>query len=301
MRLPRDWLGPRDELIPIDLDGDLEPHAEFPASADAFWSEDAGALHDAVRAPARCREPDRGQPAGDDFAPAAPGTMGPAVTHALGPVTDALGPDPAALADRPAAHWFSPFRRAARIRGWLWAPVVAVIGAIIVLAAIGSVETPGRLARRPARHASAQKPASVAGTGAASTQSGSAAATPSRGQAASGGVHSRAHRRHQATATDRVARLRREGGRRRATDHRTDRSHHAVQGLSGSGSEPPSAAGLTAPSNTTAGGGSESAGSSIQGSTATRAGTGGRAQTTPLTPSAPNQNGSPAAGGPPPP
>jgi hypothetical protein len=56
IRLPRDWLGPPEELVPIgpaararaaQLDvGDAPPPA-----ADAFWSEDAAALHDAVQAP----------------------------------------------------------------------------------------------------------------------------------------------------------------------------------------------------------------------------------------------------------
>ena len=53
VRFPRDWVGPLDELLPI---GPLprspasEPSAEagLPPSADAFWSEDSAALHDAV-------------------------------------------------------------------------------------------------------------------------------------------------------------------------------------------------------------------------------------------------------------
>ncbi len=56
IRLPRDWLGPREELVPIgpaareraarrDADDGLPP------PADAFWSEDSAALHDAVQAP----------------------------------------------------------------------------------------------------------------------------------------------------------------------------------------------------------------------------------------------------------
>jgi hypothetical protein len=56
IRLPRDWLGPPEELVPIgsaararaaqrDLDHGMAP------SADAFWSEDSAALHDALQAP----------------------------------------------------------------------------------------------------------------------------------------------------------------------------------------------------------------------------------------------------------
>ena len=42
IRLPTDWVGPREELIPIG--------APPPAASD-FWSEDSAALHDAVQAP----------------------------------------------------------------------------------------------------------------------------------------------------------------------------------------------------------------------------------------------------------
>jgi hypothetical protein len=56
IRLPRDWVGPPEELVPIGsaartraaqrpLDDDV------PQAADAFWSEDSAALHDAVQAP----------------------------------------------------------------------------------------------------------------------------------------------------------------------------------------------------------------------------------------------------------
>jgi hypothetical protein len=58
VRLPREWIGPLEDLVPIrpatetrdqpaEIAGD-----EVPPAADAFWSEDAGALHNAVQAPA---------------------------------------------------------------------------------------------------------------------------------------------------------------------------------------------------------------------------------------------------------
>jgi hypothetical protein len=54
VRLPRDWLGPRDELVPIGPPARARPAApepDVPPTADAFWSEDSAALHDAVQAP----------------------------------------------------------------------------------------------------------------------------------------------------------------------------------------------------------------------------------------------------------
>lgn len=55
IRLPRDWLGPRDELIPIGPAAEAQALTRGegpPPAADAFWSEDSAALHDAVQAPA---------------------------------------------------------------------------------------------------------------------------------------------------------------------------------------------------------------------------------------------------------
>lgn len=60
VRLPREWLGPPEELVPIGPRADAAARAaegetasgSLPPAADAFWSEDAAALHDAVQAPA---------------------------------------------------------------------------------------------------------------------------------------------------------------------------------------------------------------------------------------------------------
>jgi hypothetical protein len=57
IRLPREWIGPLEELVPIrpatptDESGITSADDALPPTADAFWSEDAGALHNAVRAP----------------------------------------------------------------------------------------------------------------------------------------------------------------------------------------------------------------------------------------------------------
>jgi hypothetical protein len=66
VRLPRDWLGPRDELVPLGRHTETreaEPApaqltsasaliAEPPPSAADFWGERSAAIHDAVQAPA---------------------------------------------------------------------------------------------------------------------------------------------------------------------------------------------------------------------------------------------------------
>jgi hypothetical protein len=54
VRLPRDWLGPRDELVPFGPSaGTTTPGVDedLPRSADDFWGEQSSAVHDAVQAP----------------------------------------------------------------------------------------------------------------------------------------------------------------------------------------------------------------------------------------------------------
>jgi hypothetical protein len=54
VRLPRDWLGPRDELVPLAIGGDsvraLERDAA-PPEADAFWGEGSAAVQSALLGP----------------------------------------------------------------------------------------------------------------------------------------------------------------------------------------------------------------------------------------------------------
>jgi hypothetical protein len=50
---PRDWLGPREELVPFGKEGQSAEdaaHSRPPRAAD-FWDEGAAAIHDAVEAP----------------------------------------------------------------------------------------------------------------------------------------------------------------------------------------------------------------------------------------------------------
>lgn len=56
VRFPRDWIGPREELVPVGPFAgagvaDLGLDGALPPTADAFWSEESAALHDAVQAP----------------------------------------------------------------------------------------------------------------------------------------------------------------------------------------------------------------------------------------------------------
>jgi hypothetical protein len=57
VRLPRDWLGPREDLVPFGpRAGGAEPESSLPApeappSAADFWGERSAAIHDAVQAP----------------------------------------------------------------------------------------------------------------------------------------------------------------------------------------------------------------------------------------------------------
>jgi hypothetical protein len=52
VRLPRDWLGPRDELIPFGPSADSAPDSASPPTADDFWGEDSSSIQTAVEAPA---------------------------------------------------------------------------------------------------------------------------------------------------------------------------------------------------------------------------------------------------------
>jgi hypothetical protein len=63
LQFPRDWLGPRDELVPfgkaadsaaesgVRSDPTLEPEPALPPGADDFWGEGSAAVQDALQAP----------------------------------------------------------------------------------------------------------------------------------------------------------------------------------------------------------------------------------------------------------
>jgi hypothetical protein len=58
VRLPRDWLGPREELVPIGSRADALDRADkdtaspLPPAASSFWGEDSGSVQAAMQAPA---------------------------------------------------------------------------------------------------------------------------------------------------------------------------------------------------------------------------------------------------------
>jgi hypothetical protein len=49
--LPRDWLGPRDQLVPVGKVAAADRAGSAPPTAEDFWSEDSAALQDAWQAP----------------------------------------------------------------------------------------------------------------------------------------------------------------------------------------------------------------------------------------------------------
>jgi len=318
VQFPRDWLGPRDELVPIDLTGDQAPQAQLPASADAFWSEQAGALHDAVQAPARRVEP-REEPSSGG-----PNTLVPEAAVADLTVAGVRARGPATRPSLAAHALLSTVGQPAGVRRWLWAPLVALIGAIVVLAMIGSAEKPGRTSRRPGRHTSARKVAAITANPSTAALPGSAQVTAHRGDTAGGGRDQHASARGEGGKSARGS-----GRRSRADRGRTGNNSAVGRGIgsrSGSGSASsgrgssvaangsatsggsassggsPSSGGSASLGGATGAGGTHSAGSTtVSNPDAPTAGTTDRQNTSTLTPSAPNQNGSPAAGGPPPP
>ena len=57
MRLPRDWLGPREELVPFGpraasrVPDESSPTDDAAPSAEDFWGERSAAIHSALQAP----------------------------------------------------------------------------------------------------------------------------------------------------------------------------------------------------------------------------------------------------------
>lgn len=121
IRLPRDWLGPPEELVPIGpaaraRAAQRDAEAGLPPTADAFWSEDSAALHDAVQAPAGI---DRLEP---------PAGLVPPVAGLRAPC---LGRVPRLrLAGR-----------GSRVSRW-WGLLSVPLAALLVVAVIGSTEGP---------------------------------------------------------------------------------------------------------------------------------------------------------------
>jgi hypothetical protein len=175
VRLPRDWLGPREELVPIGRPASVGAAVtsgddSLPPTAEAFWSEDSAALHDAVQGPTSVST---ASPA----APALPAGRG--LLH-------------------PRIRW--PHRPAGQAR---WLLVALPVLALLVLAVIGGTETTG--ARRAGHAPALTQSGSAAKLAAAGTEDGSRSAAPSHPKASSARQR---HRSRSGLARRRVHRTR---------------------------------------------------------------------------------------------
>lgn len=133
IRLPRDWLGPPEELVPIGpaaraRAAQRELEDGMPPAADAFWSEDSAALHDAVAA--------------------SPGISRKHLEPPVGLVPPVAGlriPGLGRLRSRPGGR---------HVSRW-WGLLAVMSAALLVVAAIGSTEGPAshpRASNAPASH-----------------------------------------------------------------------------------------------------------------------------------------------------
>ena len=197
IRLPRDWLGPPEELVPIGPAARARAAQRgiengTPPTADAFWSEDSAALHDAVQAP-----PDAG---GERLEPP------------VGLVPPVAGPHIPALNRLPRLRSPSGGRRVSRLsRRWSLVALPAV-ALLVVVALIGRTQGP---ASHPATSA-------LHGRTAASSTSGSLAASDDA--AAEKFIAQVKHQLRQATARQQATR--RGHARTHARGARPTKAHH---------------------------------------------------------------------------
>jgi hypothetical protein len=96
VRLPRDWLGPRDELVPFGPRASSEDAEEPPPTAEDFWGERSASIHDALQAPADSIDPPAGTQARRRFdrrpRAAAVGGLAVALVVLIGVVSIVLSP-----------------------------------------------------------------------------------------------------------------------------------------------------------------------------------------------------------------
>ena len=123
IRLPRDWLGPPEELVPIGpaaraRAAQRDRENAMPPAADAFWSEDSAALHDAVQAPS-------GPPRGRLDPPVG---LVPPVAGLQIPGLNRLRRIPSLGRDRRVSRW--------------WSLAAVPVVALLVAATIGSTQGP---------------------------------------------------------------------------------------------------------------------------------------------------------------
>jgi hypothetical protein len=181
IRLPRDWLGPPEELVPIGpaaraRAAQREAEDGMPPAADAFWSEDSAALHDAVRAPSGAGHKRLEPPVG--LVPPVAGLRVPGVNRLQG-----LG---SLTGGRRVSRW--------------WGLLALLSAALLVVAVIGSTEGPA--SHPPARNASASRPFAVAGSpSSSSVSSGNAARERFAAQLKTARGHARTRPRARARKT----------------------------------------------------------------------------------------------------
>lgn len=136
VRLPRDWLGPREELVPIGAGARAESSAEPPndpegswlPTAHDFWGEGSAALHDAIRAPSEPESPRTAAPVPDVAA-----------------TNDGLESSPQRRLRAPRLN-FEPrlpelrLPPAGRLRTWSAVAVAALTAVVVAVSIIGSSE-----------------------------------------------------------------------------------------------------------------------------------------------------------------
>jgi hypothetical protein len=123
IRLPREWLGPPEELVPIgpaarERAAQRNLEDGMPPTADAFWSEDSAALHDAVQAPPAVTREHLDPPVG--LVPPVAGLRIPALGRL--PRLRSVG-------------------AAGRVSRW-WGLLAVPIATLLVVAVIGTAESP---------------------------------------------------------------------------------------------------------------------------------------------------------------
>lgn len=122
IRLPREWLGPPEELVPIGpaarARAERAAADAMPPTADAFWSEDSAALHDAVQAPSGAAELHLDPP--------------------FGLVPPVIGRRRLRRAWLGRPDWV---RRAGRLR-WAWPLLATVVAGLIVVGVIAARSRP---------------------------------------------------------------------------------------------------------------------------------------------------------------
>jgi hypothetical protein len=154
VRLPRDWLGPREELVPIGSRAraaetpDDAPPESLPPTAASFWDEDSGSLQAPMQAPADTWQ--------GRWEPASPGQAAPA------------GSTPSRLWRIPRLQRVPRLHRPRSLRGGFAPPgrpgmaaVAGVLGAciLVVLAVIG--ETAGGTHNPGGKTAAVSKSAAI--------------------------------------------------------------------------------------------------------------------------------------------